>query len=305
LEQTTPGLWQRMTGNAYLMLVLTTLLWGANAVASPMAVGHLSPMTLVFLRWLVACSLLAVIARDAIVQDWPVLKTRLPFVFLMGALGYTAFNCLFYAAGHHTTAINIAILQGAMPVLVIVAGIVAYREVPNAIQWTGALVTLLGVCVIAAGGDLKALSALQFNRGDLLILVAGVLYAGYTVGLRNRPKVSALGFFAFMAGAAAVTSIPPAIAEIMLGQAVWPTAKGWLLILFIGLGPSLLAQLMFMRGVQLIGPGRTGVFLNLVPVFGPLLAVLILGEKFHVYHGVSLVLVLGGIWVSEQGRKRV
>ncbi len=291
-----------MTGSAYLMLVLTTLLWGANAVASPLAVGHLSPMTLVFLRWLVACSVLAVIARDAIRQDWPILKTRLPYVFVMGALGYTAFNCLFYAAGHHTTAINIAILQGSMPVMVIVAGIIAYREKPTVIQWVGAILTLLGVGVIATGGDLQTLATFSFNHGDVLILIAAILYAGYTVGLRQRPAVSALGFFAFMAGAAAITSIPPAIAEVMLGQALWPTPQGWLLILFIALGPSLVSQLMFMRGVQLIGPTRAGVFLNLVPVFGPLLAVLILGEKFYLYHAVALCLVLGGIWIAERGR---
>ncbi|MGL4636093.1 MAG: DMT family transporter [Beijerinckiaceae bacterium] len=303
MENPAPGFLKRMTGNAYLMLVLTTLLWGANAVASPLAVGHLSPMTLVLLRWIVACSVLVIIARDAIRQDWPILKGRLPYVFLMGALGYTTFNCLFYAAGHHTTAINIAILQGSMPVLVLVAGILAFRERPTLIQWLGAGLTLTGVGVIATGGDLQRLATLKFNFGDLLILIAAILYAGYTVGLRKRPAASALGFFAFMAGAAIITSIPPAIAEIALGQAMWPTPRGWLLILFIGLGPSLLSQLMFMRGVQLIGPMRAGVFLNLVPVFGPLLAVLILGEKFYLYHALALALVLGGIWIAERGRK--
>jgi drug/metabolite transporter (DMT)-like permease len=98
--------------------------------------------------------------------------------------------------------------------------------------------------------------------------------------------------------------VPLAAAEFANGAALWPGWKGWLLVLFIGLGPSLLAQLTFMRGVELIGPMRSGVFINLVPVIGPIFAILILGEKFSWHHGLALLLVLGGIWVAEWGRKR-
>lgn len=292
-----------LTGNAYVMLFLTTLLWAGNAVASPLAVGHLSPMTLVLLRWIVSCGVLVIIARDAIAADWPILKRHLPYLFAMGALGYTAFNLLFYVAGHHTTAINLAILQGTMPALIIVVGVLAFRERPSGLQWLGALVTMLGVLAVASGGDVGRLLSLRFNYGDVLVLIAAALYAGYTAALRRRPKASALGFFAFMAGAAILTSLPPAIYEIASGQAMWPTWQGWLLILYIGLGPSLLAQLMFMRGVQLIGPTRAGIFTNLVPVLGPALAILILGERFGAHHAVGLALVLGGIFVAERGKR--
>jgi drug/metabolite transporter (DMT)-like permease len=291
-----------VTGNAYVMLLLTTLLWAGNAVASPMAVGHLSPMTLVLLRWMVACSVLVVIARDAMVQDWPVLRKHLPYLFFMGALGYTGFNLLFYISGHYTTAINIAILQGTMPVIIIVAGLLVFGEKPTGLQWIGTIVTILGVAAVASGGDIARLLSLKFNYGDVLVLLATLLYAGYAAALRKRPQVSALGFFAFMAGAAIVSSLPPAIYEIASGKAIWPTWQGWLLILYIGLGPSLLAQLMFMRGVQLIGPTRAGIFTNIVPVMGPVLAVLILGEKFSLHHAVGLALVLGGIFIAERGK---
>jgi drug/metabolite transporter (DMT)-like permease len=291
-----------LTGNAYIMLFLTTFLWAGNAVASPMAVGHLSPMTLVLLRWIVSCSVLVVIARHAMAADWPVLKRHLPYLFMMGAFGYTAFNILFYIAGHHTTAINIAILQGTMPAIIILVGLFAYREAPTGLQWIGTVITMLGVIVVASGGELARLLTLRFNYGDILVLAATLLYAAYAAALRQRPQVSALGFFAFMAGAAIVTSLPPAIYEIASGQAMWPTAKGWLLILYIGLGPSLLAQLMFMRGVELIGPTRAGIFTNIVPVLGPILAVLILGERFGGHHALGLALVLGGIAIAERGK---
>lgn len=292
-----------ITGNAYAMLLLTTFLWAGNAVASPLAVGHLSPMTLVLLRWLVSCSVLVIVAREAMAADWPVLKNHLPYLFCMGALGYTGFNLLFYVSGHHTTAINIAILQGTMPALIILVGVIAFRERPTLLQWVGTFVTMLGVAAVASGGDIGRILSLKINFGDGLILFATLLYAGYTAALKRRPKVSALGFFAFMAGAAIVTSLPPAIWEISTGRAFWPTWQGWLLILYIGLGPSLLAQLMFMRGVQLIGPTRAGIFTNIVPVLGPMLAVLILGESFGLHHAFGLALVLGGIFVAERGKR--
>ena len=88
------------------------------------------------------------------------------------------------------------------------------------------------------------------------------------------------------------------------GTVQWPTPKGWLIMLYIGLLPSLLAQVFFIRGVELIGPARAGVFVNLVPVFAPVLSVLILGEQLALYHGLALALVLGGIFIAERlGRK--
>jgi drug/metabolite transporter (DMT)-like permease len=297
------GLAQTLTNNAYLMLSLTTLLWACNTVAARLAVGNVSPMVLVTLRWLLACGVLAVIARESIRADWPLLRTRLPYLFLMGAFGYTGFNALFYVAGHHTTAINMGIMQGSMPIIVFVAGALAFRETASPVQWLGTVLTMVGVALVASGGSLETLKSLAFNIGDLWMLIACIFYAVYTVALKKRPAASALGFFAFMAVAATLTSIPLVVAEWQRGEAQWPTLAGWLLIVFIGLGPSLTAQLMFMRGVQLIGPVRSGVFINLVPVIGPVLAVAILGERFGWHHGLALVLVLGGIYVAEKGRK--
>jgi drug/metabolite transporter (DMT)-like permease len=285
------------------MLALTSLLWACNTIAARIAVDNVSPMLLVLLRWVLACGILLVIARDAVRADWPLLKSRLPFLFLMGAFGYTGFNALFYVAGHHTTAINMGILQGSMPIIVLVTGALAFREMATPLQWIGTAFTMAGVALVASGGSMETLRNLTFNIGDVWMLIACVFYAVYTVALKKRPAVSALGFFAFMAGAAVVTSMPLAAVEWFRGEMLWPTAVGWLTIIFIGLGPSLTAQLMFMRGVQLIGPVRSGVFINLVPVLGPVLAVLILGEKFGWHHALALVLVLGGIYVAERGRK--
>jgi drug/metabolite transporter (DMT)-like permease len=296
-------LFQKLTGNAYLMLSIAMVLWACNTVAARLAVGHVSPMLLVLLRWVIACTILLVIAREALKMDWPVLRKHLPYVFLMGALGYTAFNALFYVAGHHTSAINMGILQGSMPILVLLAGALILRETATAIQWLGTILTMVGIFVVASAGSLETFRNLTFNIGDIFMLIACILYAGYTIGLRRRPAVSSLGFFAVMAGAAAATSIPLAVAEYSAGASLWPSSRGWLLILFIALGPSLLAQLTFMRGVQLIGAVRSGIFINLVPVIGPMFAIAILGEAFGWHHAAALALVLGGIAIAESGRR--
>ncbi len=122
----------------------------------------------------------------------------------------------------------------------------------------------------------------------------------YTLALRDRPLVPGAIFFGVMALISAAASVPPVIYEVMAGNALWPTPKGWLIVLFIAIFPSFLSQIFFMRGVELIGPARAGIFINLVPIFGAILAVLILSEPFHLYHALALGLVFTGIWLSER-----
>jgi drug/metabolite transporter (DMT)-like permease len=164
-------------------------------------------------------------------------------------------------------------------------------------------VTLAGVAAIASGGDPNRLFALAFNAGDVLLIAACVLYAGYTQALRDRPPVSGFALFSGFATAALVASVPLAIGEMAIGQFQMPTAMGWALTAYAVLGPSFLSQIFYIRGVELIGPARAGLFINLVPVFGAVLAVLVLGEPFGLHHALSLVLVLGGIALAEWGKR--
>lgn len=289
-------------GNAYLVLTLTALMWAGNAVAGRLAVGEVSPMALTTLRWVIAASMMGFVARREVRASWPQLKERWASVVWMGTLGFTAFNALFYAAAYHTTAVNIAIIQGAIPVLVLIGALALFGTRIRGLQVVGMGLTLVGVALVATKGHLETLLQLAFNVGDVWMLVACGLYATYTLGLRNRPAVPGLAFFATMAGVAFLTSLPLLAWEILSGTVQWPTAKGWAILLYVGLFPSLLSQIFYMRGVELIGPGRAGIFVNLVPVFGALLAVVILGEPFHLHHAGALALVLGGIWLAERRR---
>ena len=284
---------------AYGMLIATTWCWGLNAIISRMAVGEISPMQLVTFRWLGVLSLLLVFARGQVLRDWPLLRGQLPFLFLMGALGFTAFNALFYHAGHHTSAINIGILQGSIPIFVLLGSLFVLKQSIGLIQWLGVAVTLLGVAIVATAGELGDLGNLAVNRGDGFMLIACFFYAAYSIGLTRRPNVSALALFAIMAIAAWLVSLPLVAIETWHQGWLAPTPKGWLLVALVALLPSLVAQLFFINGVALIGPGRAGVFVNLVPVFAALMAVLLLRERFEPYHALALALVLGGIALSE------
>lgn len=289
-------------GQAYLLLVLTTLFWGGNAVASRLAVGEISPMALTCLRWSIVIVIALAIGRRDLARDWPILRTRWKLILAMGALGFTGFNALFYLGAHYTTAVNLTIIQGAIPVIVLLGALMVFGTRITGLQMAGSLVTLAGVGVIAAQGEFATLIALTFNPGDLMMLVACLFYAGYTIALRSRPKVAGFSFFAILACVAFLTSAPLLMIEIASGTVVWPTLNGWLILLYVAAFPSLLSQIFFMRSVELIGPGRAGLFVNLVPIFGAIMAVAMLGEPFHPYHAAALVLVMGGIWLAERRR---
>jgi drug/metabolite transporter (DMT)-like permease len=295
------GLMQSAWASPILLLVLTTLIWAGHSIVGRLAVGQIGPMTLTTLRWALALIPILIVARPTLRRDWPTLSAHWPYLAAMGALGYTAFNALFYVAAHRTSALNLSIIQGAIPALVLIGARAFLGARFTALQALGALTTMIGVAAIAAQGDLRRLAALAFNEGDVMILVAAILYAGYTIGLRERPRVSGMSLLAGMAVAAFVTSVPLMVWEIASGGFIWPTAAGLALLAYVALGPAFVSQIFFMRGVELIGPGRAGVFVNLVPVFGAIMAVVILGEPFAAYHVVALVLVVGGIAIAQRG----
>lgn len=285
---------------AWLVLAATTLIWGGNVVAGRGAVGAMSPFVLVALRWFFAFAMIALFARADLRRDFPKIGPAWPKLAAMGALGFTTYNALFYVAARHTAGVSLAILQGSTPIFVMLFAAVALAQRFRASQWAGLAVATLGVVTVATQGDFAHLAALTFNRGDVYTLIACALFAVYSLGLRRRPAISPLSLFAAMSLSAFALSLPLAAWEIWSGQAFWPSPKGWAILAYIAIGPSFLAQLLWMRGVALIGPARAGVFYNLTPVFGALLSVLILRESFGWHQALALALVLAGIWLSEK-----
>ena len=289
---------------AYLFLIITSLSWGGNAVAGKLAVGHISPMLLTSIRWGLAFSILLTFALPQVRRDIKTIKANLPLLISYGMFGFTFFNILLYSALEHTTAINVAIEQAGMPMVIFLANFILFRIKVTPAQIIGFALTLTGVAVTASSGSLARLIGLELNRGDALMLLAVLFYGGYTVALRYKPVLHWQSMITVMAGAAFVTSLPFAAFEVARETAIWPDTTGWLIAAFTAVFPSLVAQVMFIKGNEIIGSNRAGIFINLVPIFGTLLSVMILGETMQLYHVIALGLVLGGIWLSERGKRQ-
>ncbi|QIE55724.1 DMT family transporter [Pikeienuella piscinae] len=285
-----------------VLMTLTAAMWAMNAIFGQLVVGEITPFAVVFLRWVMVASIMWTLYGREARACWPALRGRLGFLALASIAGFTGFNTLFYIASAHTTGINIGILQGAMPVAVLIGAFLAYGDRVGPMQMLGVVLTLVGVVLVASGGDIQRLTALSFNEGDLIMLAATVLYSGYAVALRKRPDMPGTALFTLLALVAAISALPLAAWEAIQPGYPWPTAKGIGLTLMIAIFPSCIAQLFFLRGVDLIGPGRAGVYINLVPIFASILAILILGEVFAPYHGAALALVIGGIWLAQRQR---
>ncbi len=287
---------------AYCMLILTTFCWGLNAVFARMVAGEISPMLLVSIRWLGTLILLILLAGRTIMEGLPAIRQHTGFTFLMGLVGLGGFGTLIYYSAYYTTAVNIGIIQGAMPAIVLVGSCWIFRTSVNFLQIFGVAVTILGVVFVSINGDLDKLISLSFNKGDLLMLFAVMLYGAYTLGLRRKHNLSSIVLFASVVVWAFISTLPLTIYEFASGKTVWPEEKVWIVVGLIVLLPSFLSQICFIASVKLIGPARSGVFVNLVPVFASFLAVQLLGEAFEMYHGLSLFLVLSGIYIFEKSK---
>ena len=291
---------RRLYGWPSLLLTLTCVFWAGNTIAGRLAVGQVAPMLLTLLRWVLVLAALWPIYGGQVRQHWPAIQARFWRVVLMAAFGFTGFNALYYVAAQYTSAINIGILQGCMPMFVLAGAFLAHGTRATALQLSGALITTLGVVVIATRGAPLSLLEVDLNLGDVLMLIACVLYAFFTVALRDRPQMPGAAFFTLLALIAAITSLPLAAVEASSRAAAVPSLLGWLIIAYVAIFPSCLAQIFLLRSVDLIGPGRAGIFINLVPVFSAIMAVGLLGEPFAPYHAVALVLVVGGILLAQR-----
>ena len=292
----------KVNSQAYVMLIFVTWGWGCNAIFGKIAVDQISPMMLVSLRWLGAVILLSIFAHRQLIKDWLVIRQHLGYFALMGTVGFTFFNALFYVAAHTTTAINIGIIQGSIPVFVFLGSYLFLRTRMTALQILGVGVTLIGVIVVATKGEINQLQELVFNLGDLFMLIACFFYAVYSIGLTRRPKVAPLSLFTLLSAFAFLASLPLWMIEIHYQGLQAPTTTGWVVVALVTLVPSLISQLLFIHAVGLVGPGRSGMFVNLVPIFASIMAVYYLGEHFEKFHAVSLSLVLCGIFLAEIGK---
>jgi drug/metabolite transporter (DMT)-like permease len=289
--------------NPHFLLTLTSIFWAFNTIAGRAAVGEVSPLLIVSLRWLFVSIILSFLCRNQLKEIWTILSLRIKWLIIMGLFGFTGFNSAYYIAAHDTIAINLGLVQGTMPAFIIIIAWVWLKDKINLTQFLGVLITFIAVLIVVSAGNLTILLNLELNKGDIVMIFACTLYAVYAVGLRKKPQIGALPLLTFFAYVAFVGSLPGLIYETYSNQLILPGLKGCIILGVIIIFPSFLAQIFFMKGVEKIGPARSGLYTNLVPVFSSILAVFLLGESFQFYHFLSLSMIFAGIYLFENKNK--
>lgn len=308
---TTPGksLAERLLSQPYLILALTTLFWGGNVVAGKAAVGNVDPYLLTVMRWVGAFLVVLPFAIGPLRRDWAIIKAKWWLYLFYGGVGFAAFNVLVYLAVHHTSGLNSALDQVTINVLVMLGNFILFRTRVRALQIVGVVITIIGVAVTATHGDLARILALDVNIGDALVLVACFAYAAYSISLRWKPPTHWLSLLIASLFGAVLGAI---VIQLTLGGGFGAlvtelpsvTPLGWLIVAYTIVLPSAVSQALYVRGVELIGANRASLFINLIPFWGAIGSVLILGEVLEPYHFAAGALIIVGIVLAEWAARK-
>lgn len=301
----------RLTPWTAFLLTLPPLMWAGNAVVGRMAVGTVPPVTLNLLRWLIAFVLLLPLAAS-VFRDRAAIRERWRYLSLLGLLGMGSYNALQYLALHTSTPLNVTLIAASSPVWMLAIGAIAYGEHPRARQVVGAVLSLVGVVLVIARGRLETLARFHFVPGDLLMLLAIISWAFYS-WLLARPPLAMRGEhrpdwnwaeflmvqMSFGLGWCALSSgLEWAVADVHFRWTPWVPV----LLLYVAIGPSLIAYRCWGLGVATVGPAIPAFFSNLTPVFAALMGAALLGEAPQWYHGAAFALIVAGIAVSSMRR---
>lgn len=289
-------------------LLLATALWAGNAIAGRVLVGSISPITLSAVRWGLAALLLLPLGWRVFMPGSALWQNKKRFL-LLGLFGVGSYNVLLYLALQTSTAINVTLIGASMPIWMLFIGAVFYQVKPSILQMIGAVVSLLGVGIVLTRGELATLLSMEMVIGDLLIMLATILWAFYSWML-SRPGSSSerqWPWAEFLMAQVTVGLLWTGFFdgfEIAAGHAYidlnWWTAS---LILFVAIGPSLIAYRCWGLGVNGAGPTVAAFFANFIPLFTALLSAAMLGEPPQLFHGLAFALIVAGIAISSKTGK--
>ena len=291
----------------YLLLTLTSLFWSLNWVIGRAIVGHVSPFTLAWIRWIVAVAVMLPVAWPDLRAHWPSIRRNWRTIVWLGFWGTGLHNVFAYYGLQFTTATNGAILNSSIPIMIIVLGWILYRDTITRVQAFGVLASALGVAAILTRGDPAVLAAMSLNKGDLIVLTGMVFWAAYTIFLRMKPAdLSGLAMLAACGCVGIVLLAPLALTELFfLGGRVELTPATMAAMLYVGVFPSFVGYVFWNRAVAEVGSNVAGIFVHLMPAFVSLLAWLFLGERIYAFHLVGIGLILGGITLTTRGKRGV
>jgi drug/metabolite transporter (DMT)-like permease len=291
---------EKLYSNAYLLLSLTALFWAGNFVLGRGIHEFIPPIALAWTRWFFATLIVLPFAIPHLKRDWPVIRANLPILLFFGIIGVGAFNTLSYTGLNYTTALNALVMQSSGPVLIVISSFFIFGDKISLRQALGITASLTGVLIMIARGDTNMLAGFELNPGDLWILAALALWSLYTACLRLRPPIHWLSFVAATFIIALAINTPFFAWEHINVRQLQFDRQTLAAILYVSIFPSVLAYICFNRGVELIGANRAGVCLHLVPLFGAILAITLLGEEPRAYHFIGIALILAGVTLAAR-----
>ena len=290
----------RIVLSPYAALILAALFWSGNFIVGRALKGEVPPVALNFWRWVAALAVLLPLSLGEMRRHRLLVTSHWTLFSGLGLTGIAAFHICVYAALARTTAINALIILSASPMVIVLISWALFRQGISRTQGLGLLVSLCGAIVLICKGNMAALVQLEFNRGDLWMLLAVPLWSVYSILLKHRPP--AMPQIVLLTGsvmAGVILMAPVYLATLRLGETLPVNTGNILAILYISLFASVLAFFFWNRGVAAIGPVRAGMYIHFMPLFGAVLSICFLGEGLALFHLFGALLVGTGIFLTR------
>jgi len=289
----------------YLLLALCQLVWAGNWIIGRAVREAMPPMALTFWRWGIAALCLLPFALPRLSRLGPAIRARWRVLVILGLTGAGFFQAMVYVGLRYTEAVNATMMNSAAPLFIILMAALMGVERVRARQLVGMVVSFCGILVILNRGDLGHLREFKFNPGDFLVLLAMPGWGLYCVLLPRRPVGLNGAAFVFACSAIGAMAVAPFYAYeslyVRTPDFTWAAVGA---MLYVGVGASVVGYLLWNRGVELVGPSRAGMTNHLLPAFAVVLAVMLLGERLHLFHIVGIATILAGVWLATSARAR-
>ncbi len=285
------------------LLSLCALFWAGNFVLARAMHEAIPPIGLAFWRWALASALVLPFVWRPLRACWPLLRDRFSRMLLLAALGVAGFNTFVYIGLQTTTATNSVLIQSTMPFLILGLNRLLFGAAVARREAASIALSLSGVLFIISAGQPWRLANIAWNQGDFWLLGAALIWALYSVLLRWRPEgLDPRAFLGFTLLAGCALLLPLYVAETLAGRTMPWDPPVMLTVAYVAVFPSVLAYLFWNRGVAMIGANAAGHFVHLMPVFGSVMAVVFLDERFAWFHAVGALLVAAGIGMTLRRR---
>ena len=290
---------------AYIFLILTTLFWSGNFIVGKAAsIFEIPPFTLNFYRWTFAWLILAPFTIKEIYIKKNYILENIKLILVLGITSITIFNSIVYYSLNFTQVISGVLMISTIPVMIIFFCWLLKIEKTNTYQIMGVIFSLSGVVVIITKADLSILLNLNFNKGDLWMVVAMFSWAMYSALLRKKKfELSQLSLLQTIISAGLIFLLPAYLIELSLGYRVNIHLPFVLILTYVVFFPGLASFIFWIKGISIIGSNRSGIFLHLMPIFSTAMAILIFNEKFMIFHIIGATLIIIGIILSSKGRQ--